>query len=374
MAINFPSSPTNGQTLTVGNVVYTWSSAKGAWSASLISTTARSNNRIVNPSMISSQENGNTIGTGVYFPADQFAMSPSIAPGGVNIQRVQLLTPRGSRDRLRITITTANASLAVGSYLGFVMYIEGNFVADLAYATSYAAQAILRFGFKGPAGTYHATYRTASRSYPAPFTISAGQANTDTEQTIFISPDAGGTWAFDNTIHTIWITLAAGTSFNTGTANAWNASGTPIASPSQSNGAAALNTFELFDVGFYVDPDYTGRAPDWVQDDQLTATMQSQRYWYKFMGGAGLFSATTSAVRVGMPHPVSMRIANPTTSWTGSPTVHDGTTTRAISAVANGYHNILMSDFNFTTAAAAAAGRAGILVGAALSYMPVSAR
>ena len=327
--------------------------------------------------MISSQENGNTAGTtSVYYPADQFDMAVSISPGAVSAQRVQSLTPRGSRDRIRITITTANASLAVGSYLGFVIQIEGNFVADLAYASSYAVQSILRFGFKGPAGTYHATYRTASRSYPAPFTISAGQANTDTEQTVIISPDGGGTWAFDNTMHTVWITLAAGTTFNTGTANAWNASGTPIASPSQSNGAAALNTFELFDTGLYVDPNYTGRAPDWIPDNEQTAIMQSQRYWYKFQAGSGMAATTTTQNRIGNINPVPMRIANPVAAMSANgASVIDGTTTRVISTIANAYHNTAMADWNTTTSSTLVANRGVNLVsGGASFYLPVNAR
>ncbi|CAB4123779.1 Collagen triple helix repeat [uncultured Caudovirales phage] len=31
MAINFPNSPTNGQTTTVGSSTYTWNSTKGVW-------------------------------------------------------------------------------------------------------------------------------------------------------------------------------------------------------------------------------------------------------------------------------------------------------------------------------------------------------
>jgi hypothetical protein len=239
-------------------------------------------NRIVNGAMQVSQENGNTVGTtNGFYPADQWTVIFGTT-GVINVQRVQIVTPNGSVNRLRVAVPTADASLAAGEILLIQQYIEGLRIADFRYGTASARQSILRFGFKGPAGTYAASIvnLTDARSYIALFTISAGQANTDTEQTLVIPGDTTGSWASDVSIgFRFRITLAAGTSFNG--AAGWQA-GNFISTSSVTNGmATAGNTFELFDVGLYLDAANTGVAPRWETPDEAEELEACYRYYLK---------------------------------------------------------------------------------------------
>lgn len=246
---------TDGQVLTLASGVPSWAAASAS------SATVR--NRIVNPSMQISSINGNTSGTtNGYSPADNWGTYRVTSAGTITTQRVQSATAAGSKDRARITITAADASLAAGEYLTFTQSIVGQEVADLLYGTASAKNVVLRFGFKGPAGTYavHLGNSAANRSYVALFTISAGQANADTTQTVSIVGDTTGTWLTDTgTGITLDIVLACGSTFQ-GTTG-WQA-GNLLGTSGVSNGMGTISAvFEIFDVGLYADPSATGVAP-----------------------------------------------------------------------------------------------------------------
>ena len=207
-----------------------------------------------------SQENGNTAGTtNGYYVADQFAVYRTTSAGTITAQRVQSVTPNGSKDRARITITAADASLAAGEFLTFNQNIEGQEVADFRYGSASAKQSILRFGFKGPQGTYAVSVKNSAlnRSFVSLFTISAPQANTDTEQTITITGDTTGTWLTDTGIGlSIDIVLACGSTYQ-GTTG-WQA-GNILGTSGVSNGMGTVSAvFEIFDVGLYADFASTG--------------------------------------------------------------------------------------------------------------------
>jgi hypothetical protein len=160
--------------------------------------TAESRNRIVNGAMQISQENGNSpsasSGTPSYYTADQFVVAASVAPGVVVTQRLQIVTPKGSQNRIRVQVNTAKAAFAAGDYLLLQHMIEGIRLSDFGWGAAGAKQAVLRFGFKGPAGTYSVSMVGATHAYIANFTIAAGQANTDTEQVLVIPGSTAGTW------------------------------------------------------------------------------------------------------------------------------------------------------------------------------------
>lgn len=334
MSFNFPNSPSSGQTYTpAGGPVFTWDGI--AWrsyvqdvpitvyvsdtapvgptigqlwwesdtgnmfiwyndpdgsqwvqvSGSVSATpTAETRNRIVNPAMQISQENGNTAGNAQgYFAADQwmYGCAGTVIP---MTQRVQSVTLNGSKDRYRITINTADAALAAGDYLESFQPVEGIRVSDFRWGTASAKQAILRFGWRSPAGTYSIALGNgtspATRVYLANFTISAGQANTDTEQVIVIPGDTTGTWATDTSAGMrLQFCIAAGTTFQ-GVAG-WNA-GNFLGTAANTNGLATAGAvFELFDVGLYLDPLGTGVPPRWQMPDEAEELQACKRYWEK---------------------------------------------------------------------------------------------
>lgn len=259
-------------------------------------------NRIVNGDMKDSQENGATAGTANgYYAADQFATYRVTSAGVITSQRVASVSPAGSPYRYRVTITTADAALAAGEYLTISQNLEGSNVADFQYGTANAKASVDRFGFKGPAGTYAVAYHNsaANRSFVALFTISAGQANTDTVQEIAVPGDTSGTWLTADGVIGITrdVVLACGSTFQ-GVAG-WQ-SGNILGTSGVSNGMGTGSAvFELFDVGLKLDPDATGVYGAY-EVGPVDAVYRSERYWEKLSGanvlvGAGFAVSTSSA-------------------------------------------------------------------------------
>jgi len=267
-------------------------------------------NYIVNPGMRISQENGTSSGTtSGYYPVDQWILGHS-QDGTLTTQQVASATPGGSENRIRMTVTSADTSIAAGQYAVFVQYIEGLRTADLQWGTANATDVVLRFGFKGPAGTYAVAIRNQdnNRSFIREFTISGGDANTDTLQTLTFPGDTSGTWDKDNSASlNITFTFAVGSTFQT-TADSWQA-GNYFGTSSTSNGiGTASDVFELFDVGLYADPDSTGLAPRFELPHYDTDLAECQRYFCVwFTGWSGVAAAANYHYTNPFSYPVEMR-------------------------------------------------------------------
>lgn len=265
-------------------------------------------NYIINGGMMVSQENGSTALTAGGYVVDQFLVSATTS-GTYTAAQVASLTPGGSPNRLRFTVTAADTSVGAGDLIVIETILEGLRVADLGAGSASAKMITIQFGVKAPAGTYCVSIRNggATRGYIAQYTISAGEANTDVVKSATIPLDQTGTWPVDNTKSFIidW-QLMTGTNFQ-GTANTWLSSGIQIATSSQFNIMGTNgNVFELFDVGFYEG----ATAPVFQLPDYASELALCKRYWAKLLNwvvdaGVQVFSMTL---------PVPMRVA-PT--WTG---------------------------------------------------------
>ena len=263
--------------------------------------TAQARNRIVNPAMQVSQEWGDTLGGPVaslsYYAADQW-LTATISGGTQSAQRVQLRTPNKSADRIRLTVGTADAALAANEYQQWLQAIEGKQIADFGWGAAGARQVILRFGFKGPAGTYAASLRNgpANRCYVVPFTISAGQANTDTEQVFVVPGDTTGVW--DTTeVRGMYVTISVGSgaNFQAASGNTWLATNSFSLAGLTNGLAAAGAVYELFDVGLYLDPLNTGLPPRFEIPEYSTELAKCQRYWQQTWGAFyGFVQASTA--------------------------------------------------------------------------------
>jgi len=247
----------------------------------LATQTAQARNRIVNGAMQISQENGNTAGTvSAYYAADQWSYAV-VTTGVAGMQRVQVTTPNGSRDRIRFTVNTADTSIAATEQLQAFQALEGSRMADFLYGTASARQSVLRFGFNGPAGTYALSLRNdaGSRSYIQNFTIAAGQANIDTTQTFVIPGDTTGTWPIDTSCWgRLCIVLMSGSTYIAGTSG-WSA-GVFLGAAGLSNFMATQGQIaELFDVGLYLDPANSGIPPRWEMPDEAQELTSCRRYW-----------------------------------------------------------------------------------------------
>lgn len=320
-------------------------------------------NRIVNGAMMVSQENGATAGTtNGYYPVDCFSISYNNT-GAVSIAQVASTTPAGSPNRLRITVTTADAAVAADDVLQINQGIEGLRVADLLAGSASAKSVTLRFGVKAPAGTYCIGLRnsTINRSYAAEFTISSGEANTDVVKSVTIQLDQSGTWLKDNGagMFVTWV-LMGGTTYQT-TPNTWQA-GNYWATANQFNFMGTLsNVFELFDVSLTegtVAPTY--QVPDYASELTLC-----KRYYQKYGGetlyDAAIASYAPSAGPINCPvlFFTEMRVA-PTPNFVGTWAYSNGsaishaiksrttilfTITASAGGVANYYNNTVGTSF-----------------------------
>lgn len=267
-------------------------------------------NYIVNPGMRISQENGTSSGTTTsFYPADMWRSSFS-QDGTLTFQQVASPTPGGSPNRIRMTVTSPDTSIGAAQWAALNHTLEGLRTADLQWGTANAVDVVLRFGFKGPAGTYSVAIvnQDNNRSFLREFTISGGEANTDTLQTLTFPGETSGTWDTDNTASLqIIFTFAVGSTYQT-TADSWQA-GNYIGTASTSNGIGTTSdVFEIFDVGLYADPDSTGLAPRFELPHYDTDLKECYRYWYHH-GGLYVTNQTGALVYCtgGSTLPVVMR-------------------------------------------------------------------
>lgn len=349
MAFDFPSSPVEGQTFNVlpqRSYIY----RGGLWQKNDM-VTALPKNYVVNPAFQISQQNGATAQTahGTY-PADQWLHIRSGVTATNTIAQVASVTANGSVNRLRIVMTLAQATLAAGDYFGVLQRIEGQRITDLKFGTASASPIVVRFGFKGPIGTYAFTVRTGGAtywSYSAAFAITT--ANVDTTITIPIpGAPVGGTWANDNTPGMeLWWVIASGTTQASLAPDYWRAS-SAIAHNTITNNITALSTFELYDVGLYKDPYATEYPPAWEPPVYTNELRRCQRYWYRSFGARGIHANTATANWMSSKHPVLMRI-QPTLAIVGAVKVYDGATTPTVSALTN-MSNTYQLEWNSTVA------------------------
>ncbi|MBC9876336.1 hypothetical protein G8O24_03115 [Bradyrhizobium sp. INPA01-394B] len=220
-------------------------------------------NYIINGGMMVSQENGSTAisatGTATTYVLDQWFFYASALTGTASIAQVAKATPGGSPNRLRVTVTAAQASIA-SSYLIVAQRIEGYRCADLLWGSASAKTVTAQIGVNAPAGTYTvAVYNNGAASGASgTFTISAGEAGADVVKTVTLAGVATGTWSTDNTVG---MELRVYAAIN-GQANLL-----------ATNGAV----MELFDVGLYEG----AAAPAFQLPDFASELLTCQRYWEK---------------------------------------------------------------------------------------------
>jgi len=181
-------------------------------------------NRIINGDMrIDQRNNGASVAIGdstVTYTVDRWSVFEG-TDGAVSVQRVADAPP-SFINSARVTVTTADSSLASTQRTLFYQQIEGFNVADLGWGTTNASTVTLSFWVKSSTtGQFGgaAVNSAGNRSYIFGYTISS--ANTWEQKSITIPGDTTGTWLTDNGSGLqIIFGLGVGTSFS-GTADAW---------------------------------------------------------------------------------------------------------------------------------------------------------
>lgn len=282
-------------------------------------------NRLTNPCMQVSQENGNSAGTtDGYFPADEWKLTHS-SDGAVSVQRVQVVTPAGAKDRIRLSVTTADATLGASQVLYLTTPLEGSVIADLMFGSANAVDVVIRVGITAPEGTYALSLRNAAsnRAFIREIEISASEANSDVVKEFVIPGDVTGTWPTGDVLGMqLSICFAAGSGGVT-SPDVWAASGY-IGATGMTNGLASdSNVFEVWDAGYKSDPDETGVYGVFEVPDVRDVLEWCRRQWRGFVAFGAQVSTTAAVTATDLAPP--MRIgptATVTTYWietTGDP-------------------------------------------------------
>jgi hypothetical protein len=334
MAFNFPTTPAEGYQWWWGEGLPTWIYRGGMWIKR--AGTALAKNYLVNPAFQISDQNGLTDvsnQTNIHL-AEQWTNQYISSVGTVRSQRVAEPTPGGGSHRLRLSMTVGDPTLT-GDWLVVGTILEGNRMAGFNYGTADAKWSVLRFGCKAPAGTYCVAFRNngVTRSFVSPFTVPAGLANQDHVQIMVFPPCYDGVWPTDNTIwgYIQWIVANASM-----TSSEWQwLSGNYAGGTSLTNTfmQTAGNTFEIFDPGFYLDPNVTAKPPEYEVPDYVDAQQDCLRYWCRVKGLRGVVTTATQA-RVATGLPVYMRVS-PSTAMIGTQRIYDSSAAPNITSISN---------------------------------------
>lgn len=208
------------------------------------------NNIIVNGGMAVDQEHA---GAAVAAFTDNYIVDGWKAQkSGAMVCTAQQVTdaPPGLTNSLKITVTTAAASLGASDYVIATSHIEGLRTSRLAFGSSSASPVVLGFWTKmNRTGAYSGSIRNgaaANRSYLFSFTQNV--ANVWEYKTVSIPGDVTGTWATTSSAGmTISFAMAAGSSL-VSAANAWSASNRVGVTGTTNGVAATSDTFQITGV------------------------------------------------------------------------------------------------------------------------------
>ena len=182
-------------------------------------------NRIINGDMRIDQRNAGasvTSNSGLLYPVDRSFIVKDTATTGVMTAQQSSVAPAGFTNSVKLTTTTAQASLAATDYMRFSQVIEGFNAADLAFGTASAKTVTLSFWVQcSLTGTFGGSLGNSAWNRTYPFTYTISSANTWEYKTIIIPGDTSGTWLTNNGIGLrVDFGLGVGSTYS-GTAGSW---------------------------------------------------------------------------------------------------------------------------------------------------------
>jgi hypothetical protein len=360
-----------------GSTIATYDPVAGSSSASEATAAGAMRNRFLNPAMQISQERGTAslaCTTGSAYVIDGWEATLSTTPGGtLTVAQVASVSPGGSPNRLRATVTVADATLAAGDFYTIRQNIEGVKIADARFGTASARQLLLRLGVQSSvAGTFSVSVRNSAnnRSWLGTITVAPAEVGVAVTKQLTIPGDTAGTWLKDTGIGMrVTVCLASGTTFQG--VPGWQ-TGSFIATSAQTNFMANTSaTFDLFDVGLYVDQNASGVFPTWELPDFAAELLAAQRYWessydYGVVPGTATFAGaasgpTQNGVNVALisvdyrvkkrPGTITVTAYNPQTGTVGQMRDSAGTAS-AVSIGSDGEGGFIATNNNGTALAA----------------------
>ena len=180
-------------------------------------------NKIINGDMRIDQRNATiTPTTNDDFCVDRWSGREE-TDGAISMQQ-STDAPAGFVNSLKVTVTTADASIAAAQFTRIAQPVEGYNIANLNWGTSDAQSVTLSFWVKSSVtGNFYGGVRNSAGNRAYVFTYSVSSASTWEKKTVTIAGDTTGTWLTDND-KGLWLLYSIGTGSNyQGTADAWQA-------------------------------------------------------------------------------------------------------------------------------------------------------
>ena len=252
--------------------------------------------------------------------------------------------PPGYRNSVKLTVSSAQASLGANDELSVLMPIEGVRAARLALGSASAASISFGFWIKAHrTGSYSGSLRNSAknRAYPFGFTVNA--ADTWEFKTVTVAGDTSGTWLTDTGVGLYLNICVASGSSRVGAAGAWAGSDYSGVTSTTNGVTATSDTFQV--TGLVVLPGIelpaSDRAPLIMRPFEQESAA-SKRYLRVFGGEApfgrwagGFFATSTSFYALFYHESPLMRTA-PSISATdlSDIAVYDGVTNFTPSAIA----------------------------------------
>ena len=321
-------------------------------------------NRIINGDMRIDQRNaGASVTSSQGYTLDRWTVNSG---GGAlfNVQQ-DTIVPSGFTNSLKITVGTADGSLAAGDYSQLYQVIEGFNVADLGWGTANAQAVTLSFWVRASVtGTYAGGLVNSAENRSYVFTYAVSAANTWEQKTVTIAGDTSGTWVTNNGkgVSVKW-DLGSGSTYQA-TAGSWVASHSFATSGAIKLSATAGATFNITGVQL----EAGSVATPFERRDYGRELMMCQRYYQLNIPTLG-WSTATNNVAANISGAVSMRAAPTATLINGSNGIGDFTVSyRNITAITGlGNTDTYGGEVNMTPATSTTANKGQGIRGSAIA-------
>ena len=284
-------------------------------------------NLIINGDMRIAQRGTSSTGitTGGYLTVDRWKLNLSNAGTWTMIQDTNVPSGQGFANSMKMSCTTANASLSGGDRAWFDQRIEGYNLQQLAYGTAAAKTITASFWVKSnKTGTYILEFFSddSTRQVSKSYTIDT--ADTWEKKTITLDGDTVSGFNNDNNLSLyVWFYLAAGSNYTSGTLNtSWASATTANRAVGQVNLADSTSNY-INITGVQLEVGDAASDFEFMPYDM--ELQRCQRYFVNALSGTtdayGVFAIgqnnSSTQVRCIFTTPTQMRIA-PSLIYSGS--------------------------------------------------------
>jgi hypothetical protein len=252
-------------------------------------------NRIINGAMVIDQRNAGasvTINTATdTYGVDRW-LGAGVVTDGVFTMQQDSNAPTGFSNSLKITVTTADASVTGAQSYQIQQKIEGFNTSDLGFGTASAATITLSFWVRSSlTGTFGGALVNSAFNRSYPFTYSIAAANTWELKSVTIAGDTSGTWIGSTNGIGLRVYFGLGAADRAGTAGAWAGAGYVTATGAVSVIGTLNATFYI--TGVQLEKGSTATSFDYL--DYGRSLIQCQRYLPAVTFDSGIFGLAAVA-------------------------------------------------------------------------------